>query len=55
MRLGVPWIMCDDARTMPEVTQAIDRAVAANPTYERAINPFYNHDARGIVYLRRRL
>jgi len=54
MRLGIPFIAVDDARTMPEVAAAIDHALQAHPAYVRLANPFYDHDARGMVYLRRR-
>ena len=54
MRLRIPLIMCDDARTMPEVACAIDRALEANSAYKRLTNPFFNHDSRGIVFLHRK-
>lgn len=54
MRLGVPLLAIDDARTMPEVASAIERALHMHLEYVRLANPFYNHDARGIVFLRRR-
>lgn len=54
MRLEVPLIAVDDARTMPEVASAIERALESRPDYRRFFNPFYEHDGRGIVFLRRR-
>lgn len=53
-RLGVPLIAADDARTMPEVSRAVERLLAERDDYEPFPNPFYRHDARGIVFLRRR-
>ena len=53
IRLGSPLIAIDDARTMPEVARAIDCALHTHPEYVRLVNPFYAHDARGIIFLRR--
>lgn len=53
-RLSVPLIACDDARTMPEVGRAIEQLLAGRDDYEPLANPFYQHDARGIRFLRRR-
>jgi predicted O-methyltransferase YrrM len=54
MRLGIPLIAIDDALTMPEVEKAIDCALHTHPEYVHLANPFFAHDARGIVFLRRR-
>jgi hypothetical protein len=54
MRLGIPLIAIDDVRTMPEVADAIDCALHTHPEYSRLANPFYAHDARGIIFLRHR-
>jgi hypothetical protein len=53
IRLGSPLIAINDARTIPEVAHAIDCALHAHPEYVRLANPFYAHDARGIIFLRR--
>jgi predicted O-methyltransferase YrrM len=53
-RLRVPLVAVDDARTMPEVARAIEQVVGESSDYERLANPYYAHDARGIVLLRRR-
>lgn len=54
MRLGITLILCDDTRTMPEVSKAVDCALHNHKTYERISNPYYRHDARGIAYLLRK-
>jgi predicted O-methyltransferase YrrM len=54
IRLDIPLIAIDDARTMPEVASAINHALNAHSTYVRLENPFYDHDTRGIMFLRRR-
>jgi predicted O-methyltransferase YrrM len=53
MRLAVPLIAVDDVRTMPEVARAVAAALRANPAYQSLDNPYYQHDSRGIVLLRR--
>jgi predicted O-methyltransferase YrrM len=53
-RLRVPLVAIDDARTMPEVARAIEQVVGESSDYERLVNPYYAHDARGIILLRRR-
>ena len=53
-RLAVPLVAVDDARTMPEVGRAVARLLAERDDYEPLTNPFYQHDERGIVLLRRR-
>ena len=44
----------DDARTIPDVSRAVERLLHERDDYEPLPNPFYPHDARGIVFLRRR-
>ncbi len=53
-RLRVPLVAIDDARTMPEVARAVERLLGERDDYEPLPNPFYQHDERGIVFLRRR-
>jgi predicted O-methyltransferase YrrM len=53
-RLGVPLVAIDDARTMPEVARAVAQLLGERDDYATLPNPFYRHDARGIVLLRRR-
>ena len=54
-RAGARIVAVDDARTMPEVARALARTLEENARdYEPLVNPFYAHDARGIVFLRRR-
>lgn len=53
-RLGTSLIAIDDARTMPGVARAVVRLVEERDDYEPFPNPFYAHDARGILFLRRR-
>ena len=53
MRLAIPVVAVDDARTIPDISRAIDAALQANPAYRLHPNPFYEHDRRGIVILRR--
>ncbi|MDT7604174.1 MAG: hypothetical protein QOF61_2171, partial [Acidobacteriota bacterium] len=54
-RLRVPLVAVDDARTMPEVARAVEHVLAESDDYESLPNPFYSHDERGIVFLRRRV
>jgi predicted O-methyltransferase YrrM len=53
-RLGASLVIIDDARAMPEVASAVDQLAAERDDYEQMPNPFYAHDARGIIFLRRR-
>jgi len=55
MQLGIPFIAVDDAKAMPQVVKAIDDATGAYPRYARLSNPFFEHDARGIVFVRARI
>lgn len=54
MRLGITLILCDDTRTMPEVSSAVDRALQNHKAYARTGNPYYRHDGRGIAFLLRK-
>jgi predicted O-methyltransferase YrrM len=54
IRLDISLIAIDDARAMPAVASAINQALNVYSTYVRLANPFYDYDARGIMFLRRR-
>jgi predicted O-methyltransferase YrrM len=54
MGLGARLIAVDDTRTMPEVACAVRTAMDGNPAYEAMFNPYWERDARGIAFIRRR-